>query len=323
MFTVSALLIVSLYITQNQAWSRLFGVQNHAIFEALVLGIVGLLLTASRWASIGKLMGLKVPLRFYLKWTFAACFASTFFPRTLEGDSLRTIWLSIPIAGPSDQEHPKARRWRAASVVRWDRFLALLALLLIGIPTLFTIPSHLLPLLSRTDRPSTTVVILIAIAFGGILYAIITASRLGELWCAAKTQIVKAGLTGMTQPWRTGLQFSLSIIIHLLTCQALWLLARGLQLELGGSEAIDLIVFSGLVALVPISLNGAGLRELVFAAYFHFRGWETIDGVLLGVLITGVQTLISMSGSLHFFQIMNSFRLSVPARRSPDESSSR
>lgn len=317
LFTISALLFVLLYISQNQVWPKLFQVQNQALFEAFGLGTMGLLLTALRWASISKMIGMKIPFRFYLKWTFAACFASTFFPRTLEGDSLRTIWLSIPFEAPSEREHPKARRWRAASIVRWDRFVALMALLLIGIPSLFSSPALLRPLLSITSPLTTTVAILIALTTTGVIYTVLTVSRTRELLRTAKDQVIQAGLTGMTQPWRTALHLFLSIIIHLLGCQALWLLAQALHLEVGGSEAIDLIVFSGLATLIPLSLNGAGLREMIFAAYFFSQGWGAANGALLGVLMTGVQTLISMTGCFHFFQIMNSFRLSVPAQSSP------
>ncbi len=188
-----------------------------------------------------------------------------------------------------------------------------MALLLIGIPSLFSVPSLSRPLLLKISHPAISITIIA----GGVLtvaLSVIGTTRFRERLRTSRDQIIKAGLSSLSQPWRTGIHFCGSIVIHLLSCQALWLLAQSLQLGLGGSEAIDLIVFSGLATVIPISLNGAGLRELIFALYFHLQGWDPVEGALLGVLVTGVQTLISMTGCFHFFQIMNSFRLSVPTR---------
>jgi hypothetical protein len=83
-------------------------------------------------------------------------------------------------------------------------------------------------------------------------------------------------------------------------------------MEIGGSEAIDLFVFSALATLIPLSLNGAGLRELVFGWYFQAIGLDPIDGIILGLTFTGAQTLVSLVGAFPFYKIMTSFRAFAP-----------
>ena len=134
----------------------------------------------------------------------------------------------------------------------------------------------------------------------------------------SKDQAVSAFLTARKHPNATGLHILYSLTIHLLACQALWALAKGLNLEIGGSEVIDLYVFSMIAILVPVSLNGAGLRELVFGSYFYANGWDPIDGALLGLIFTGTQTLVSLFGAFPFYRIMTSFQaLAAPSEANP------
>ena len=315
LFTLALLSAALVFIWSERSLQALFQVKDSAFFSAFTLGLVVQLTIALRWASISPLFGFKIPYRFYFSWTLAGNFASAFFPRTLEGNSLRTIWLSIPIAGSNEDEHANARRWRAETTLRWDRTLMTAALLLIGFPSLLALPTFQFPpSIAAPARTAITVLIV------GSLALLITSvrsekSRFGRNIRKAKDQTIKAGLTAFTRPWLSGFHGLLAIFIQLLRCQALWLLAQGLQIDLGGSEAIDLIVFSSLITLIPISLNGAGTREFVFAAYFHSQGWDPIDGALLGIICTGVETLVSLCGSISFFRIMNSFRVSAPVKR--------
>ena len=315
LFTVVTLGGTLFFLVSEGSLTDLFRVNDSAFFSAFTLGIVAQLMTAFRWASLSPLFGFRIPYRFYFSWTFAGSFASAFFPRTLEGNSLRTIWLSIPIAGSNENEHANARRWRAETTLRWDRTLMAGALLLIGIPSLLALATSRTFLM--TTAPIRTALIMLLLGTIAIMLISVRSekSRLGGRIRKARDQTMRAAFTAISRPWLTGLHAALAILVQLLSCQALWLLAQGLGLNLGGSEAIDLIVFSGLATLIPLSLNGAGIREIVFAVYFHLRGWDPVEGALLGIVFTGVQTLVSMSGAISFFRIMNSFRISAPVKR--------
>ena len=297
-------------VSIERTWAEIFGVSNSTLLTAIGLALVAQVIAAIRWASISKLFGFAIPYRFFFSWSFAGRFSSAFLISKATGSALRIIWLSIPFSRTTTDEHPQARRWRAGTCVRWDRLLSIAALLGLGIPSFFGINQMLNqnPLWPSLVSRSSIAIVMLVLGAGIIGLMQSKNSRTGMTLRICKDQALSALLTARRRPGLTGLHIAYSLSIHLLACQALWTLSQGFQLDIGGSEAIDLFVFSTIVTLIPLSLNGAGLRELVFGWYFHANGFDPIDGILLGLTFTGTQTLVSLVGAFPFYRIMTSFR---------------
>ena len=62
-----------------------------------------------------------------------------------------------------------------------------------------------------------------------------------------------------------------------------YLLARALNLDLSLLDVIGLLAVSSLLGLLPISISGLGVRELVFALAFPLLGYSAEAGVLYGL----------------------------------------
>jgi hypothetical protein len=310
LFTIVSLGWVIYIVSVNRTWAEIFGVNNSTLLTAIGLSLVAQCIAAIRWASISTLFGFSIPYRFFFSWSFAGRFSSAFLISKATGSTLRIIWLSIPFSRTITDEHPQARRWRAGTCVRWDRLLGIVALLGLGIPSFLGLNQMLRenPLGPSLISNSTLAVAILVV--GAVVIGLMQSekSRTGQSLRISKDQTLSALLTARRRPGLTGLHIGYSLTIHLLACQALWTLSQGLQMEIGGSEAIDLFVFSTIVTLIPLSLNGAGLRELVFGWYFHANGLDPIDGILLGLIFTGTQTLVSIIGAFPFYRIMTSFR---------------
>jgi uncharacterized protein (TIRG00374 family) len=67
-----------------------------------------------------------------------------------------------------------------------------------------------------------------------------------------------------------------------------WLIAQAMQIDLGFVEVISVLSLASLFSLVPISVSGVGVRELLFAVLFPFLGQSAESGVGFGLLVFAV-----------------------------------
>ena len=296
----------------------LFRVQAWALAAALGLNLSAQLVTVIRWASISACFNFTFPLKNFFGWYFAGMFSSIFLPSNMGGDALRIIWLSAPGGLKDDDDSPSARRWRAGAAVLWDRFLGLVALMLMAIPSLLGLTGLQGAPLPLPDSIPPGLIVGIIVAGAAVIIGLMSSeeSRVGNALRAAARQAGRALWTGLRYPWHTALHAAYSFAIQLLGCLAVWSLARGLAIEVSLPVAIDLFVFSSLAAIAPISLNGAGLREGIFAWYFQARGWDPVEGALLGLIFTASHTLVSLTGSYSFYRVVNRKPTETPRAQS-------
>lgn len=312
--SLTALGAVVYVVTADRSWRELFRVESSALMLAMALNLLAQAITAVRWTSIGHNYGFIFPVSRYFTWYFAGLFSSVFLPSTLGGDALRIIWMSRAANSVRQGDLAATQRWQAGTCVLWDRFLGLAALVILGIPSLLTtnaiekglqrLPSWL---------PPIYLIFGLALIVGG-LTAFIRSSRsaLGQGLRQASYQAYDALRRANNHPGLTALHGLYSILIQLLGCAAVWALARGLDMGLPARAAIDLFVLSSLAILAPISINGVGVREAVFAWYFRHQGWDPIDGALLGLIFTVSHTVVSLSGTLAFVRIFKRPTTSPP-----------
>jgi hypothetical protein len=67
-----------------------------------------------------------------------------------------------------------------------------------------------------------------------------------------------------------------------------WLVVKAMGLELQFIDVVALLALASLFSLLPISVSGVGVRELLFAVVFPFLGQDSQSGVSYGLLIFSV-----------------------------------
>lgn len=67
-----------------------------------------------------------------------------------------------------------------------------------------------------------------------------------------------------------------------------WLVVRAMGLNLEFIDVVALLALASLLSLVPISVSGVGVRELLFSVIFPFLGQTAQSGVGYGLLIFAV-----------------------------------
>ena len=311
-FTLLALLGAGVEIFRSERWDGLFSLPETTLLQAIGLALGVRVVESLRWASIAKQLRFRFGYRRHLSWSFAARFSSAFLWGKLTGDTLRAIWLSIPLAGVELEEHSTARRWRADQTIVWERLLEGAALTCLLIPTVLGIQGT--ETLSLWPFPDTRFFPLAVLGLAGsAFYALSkTQTQIGNNAQHRLAQAAQVLHQSKAYPGRQSAYFVTTLVGSLLKAQIIWLLGTGLPFEVGGWTAVNLYLASALSRLIPLSLNGAGLRELVFAAYFAAHGGDPIDGLVLGLAVTGVETLVALTGAVSFYRIINSFRSLSP-----------
>ncbi len=67
-----------------------------------------------------------------------------------------------------------------------------------------------------------------------------------------------------------------------------WLIVEAMGLDLAFIDVVALLALASLLSLVPISVSGVGVRELLFSVIFPFLGQEAQSGVGYGLLVFAV-----------------------------------
>ena len=87
-----------------------------------------------------------------------------------------------------------------------------------------------------------------------------------------------------TRPSLLAALLSLAMVASLLSVTALFLTSRALDVDLSYPALMAAFVAVGLAVLFPISINGLGVREGIFAAAVAGAGFSSEAGVALGLL---------------------------------------
>lgn len=271
---------------------------KEAVDQILVVGrvqLVGALIilfslslpSTIRWGNVLKIVG--YPLKFSTAWTLmlVSGFFTQALPSSLGGDIVRMTQV-FRIGMPTDI---------AISNVVIDRltsFASLLLLVVMTLPNLFfligdTLPWWMTPIFVVAgvmtlylltlfkhfpEQPRNSQFVVGVINFSKHLSAILSNRWWG--WGA-----ILAGLS-----------------VHIMRVVAIWIMAKGLHIDAGLLDCLVLVPLALLVAMIPISIGGWGIREGAFLGAFSLVGVSSGDAVALSVTFGLSRTFISLPGGL-------------------------
>lgn len=246
-----------------------------AWLAALLLALaVQATLVALRWRRVGLHCAAPFSVGQALRYTFTALFFNQTLPSTVGGDAAR-VWLAAR-AGAG---------WKAAVYsVLVDRVVGLavlVALVLASLPWL----------LARVGDPLGRASILLldgvgALAIVAFLLLGHAAWRWPQRWWLTRHVAGAAALAWrvLSRAGSGGAVVGLSLAIHLLTVLAAWCAARAVAAPLDFAQAVLLVPPVILVATIPISIAGWGVREGAMMAVFGYAGLSAADGLIVSLL---------------------------------------
>jgi glycosyltransferase 2 family protein len=272
-------------------------IRQHSSWSWVIAGIVGTLvavvLATLRWQRVLRALDLPSDLRTLLNHVLAGQFVSNFLPSTVGGDVLRVTRLSAG-TGHSQESFASVVLERLTGFVVLP-FITLVALF--GNPTLLHlgVASHLALGLSLG---TLAVLVLILLVAGN--------SRLGARLAGHANWLsflraVHVGIDHMRRnPAEAVSVLAAAFAYQLTIVLAAWAAGHALGLNMGWSAAMAFVPIVAIAQVLPLSVNGLGLREGALVLLLAPLGVATGQAVALGLLLYGMNLLVSLLGAPAF-----------------------
>ncbi len=244
-------------------------------------------LGAWRWREIADRCGVQISFATASRYSFIAAFFNQTLLSSVGGDAAR-IWLLGRQTG-----------WKNATYsVLLDRILGLAALALMVLASL--------PWTLELVRDPIGRVALLLIGVGSICGFIVFLSLgalrhtwLSRWWPTHHLTSAAVIANRLLAAKRVGGPVAvLSIVIHLLTVAIIWGAAKALSVPFDPMQAVLLIPPVVLIASIPISIAGWGVRESAMMTAFAYAGLAATDGLIVSVLYGAAMFLTGVVGGI-------------------------
>jgi uncharacterized protein (TIRG00374 family) len=294
--TVSLVLLGYLFATSDlQALEARVRTADLLMLSAAVGCYVAMLALATwRWQLLLEALGVVVPLRHLTASYLVATFFNNFLPSNIGGDIVRV----------RDGSRLTGSTTSSLTVVGIDRILGLGALwMLAALAFVFASPEL------RGLAGARVVLLglgLVFVALGtvffrpGIARRLMALTRLNAVdWARERFEVVQAAVHSYrAQVGTVWLAFTASLALQALVVWYFLAIARALGIPLSVSAAFLMVPLCTLIQAVPISFNGWGLREGLFALYFSQVGLPRESALAFSLTGAGLIILLSLSGAV-------------------------
>lgn len=284
---VSLLLLWFLFTTNDihKVAARLGDIAPGFLVLGFVVESLGVFLASWRWRIVLAAVGVRIGFLFALQIIFISLFLNQVLPSTLGGDAMRA-WRIVK-SGSSVG--------RAVRAVMLDRMVALLGLALLvalGLPFVLSITG---------DRVAHwTLWGIVAAVLFGLAVLLVLEKILAPLKYGPRA--LYEGLSELSRdarrlflaPRMAGSALVLSVLIHAASALSVFVLALGMGISVSAIECLVLMPPVILMAVLPVSIGGWGVREGAMIAAMGFAGVPPGEALALSVMFG----LIIMASSL-------------------------
>jgi len=269
----------------------------NAKFSYIALAMVVYLVTqgvsAVRWATLARPLGINTPFKDLLRYYLVGMFFNLFAPGTVGGDVSRVYYLVR-----DEDAHASGRAVttvHAAMSVLMDRAIGMVVLVWLGAAGLLLFPQYAVP---HSIRSVTYILAL------GFAAAVILAPLLRRLMPEDGHPLVaklRLALRSYRANWRALLAAAaLSLVVHLIQGWMHTVMGRALDLDVPFSFSLIVYPLVGTFSAIPVSLNGLGLREGGYIYLLAVIGIGHEKAIAFGLLLFLIVALDSLLGGLIF-----------------------
>ena len=260
------------------------------------LALYGLMVLASawRWGVLLHAQHIRLPFKTLTSSFLVATFFNNFLPSNIGGDVVR-VADTAPAAGS---------KTLATTVVLLDRGLGLLGLVLIAalgatlgprVSDGGPIPAQLLwggfALATALAAPA----LLKPHAFARLLQPL---RNFHPAWVDERLARLTAALSRFgKQPSALATCFCGAVLVQTVLVGFYLAVAQSMRIPIGFAELAVIVPISFIVQMVPLSMNGFGLREATFGFYFTRLGLPLESALLVSFMGAALIMLFSLSGA--------------------------
>jgi uncharacterized membrane protein YbhN (UPF0104 family) len=268
------------------------------LIAAFAIALLQTLLLAIRWQRIVLMCSVALTGGRAIRFTMIAAFFSQVLPSTIGGDAAR-IWLLVR----------DGAGWRISTYsVLLDRFVGVLALAAL-------VAAGLYWSLGLIANPAGRFVLLgigLGSLAGGAIFLMLGHWQRLERWAITRPLFELAVLARniLLTPFCGPLIVPTSLLIHLLTALSAWSIAQATAARLGYFDALLLVLPVMLIATIPVSIAGWGVRESALVLAFSYAGLAAEDGLMVSVLLGAVQFAVGLVGGAIWLSRSDGLRIS-------------
>jgi uncharacterized membrane protein YbhN (UPF0104 family) len=295
---VSVALLVLLFtrIDARSLWAGAARASVPWLLVALAIYTLSMIAGSWRWQLLLEAQNVKVKHRSLLGSLLVAAFFNNFLPSNIGGDVIRI----------RDTAGPARSRTLATTVVLMDRGLGLMALVLIaafGATMLAGMRGH-------APSPIWPSWLWAGLAIGAALTgpALYAPDSLGRLlqpltfvhpeWVGRRIVALTSALARFRErPGALLSCFGGALVVQGLLVLFYMAVVHALHIPISAWDLAVIVPISFVVQMLPVSVNGFGVREATFSFYFARLGLPIESAVLLSLVATALTMLFSLSGA--------------------------
>jgi len=295
---VTAALYAAVFYTIDVGaiWQRLRTVQLGWVFLGILVYAGGQWLSAWRWWLLLRPVGLSVPYLRMVAFYFIGMFFNIFLPTIVGGDAVKAILLARDTGSPA----------RSTMSVFMERNVGLLALLTVATAAAFVAP----PVdVKGFNLLQLTLLVFAAFIFANIVLANRPAYRLVDYLVAltplARIRSRAASLYEAILPYREarwrgllGAATAQSFLFQAAVILVVFLNANALGFSLSVPALAVFVPLISLAGMLPISVNGLGIREALYLLLFGRIGVPADAAVSMALLYFAVTLAASLPGGV-------------------------
>ena len=280
--------------------SRLWGVARNAslgwLAFALLLYLAMLLASALRWGVLLRAQHVRLPFSFLTQSFLVATFFNNFLPSNIGGDVIRI----------ADSAKAAGSKTLATTVVLIDRGLGVLGLALIA-ATGATIMQRM------AVGPVGPGILWAGFGLGAIVAtpALLMPEAVTKLlqplrvfhreWVDERIEKLTYALTRFKEtPAALAACFAGAVVVQAILVLFYVAIARSMNIPIGFAELAVIVPVSFIVQMVPLSVNGFGIREATFGFYFTRLGLPLESALLVSFVGAALIMLFSLSGGIAY-----------------------
>jgi len=330
--TVALLAVLAWAIDWSKLATTFSAVDSRLCLLALAVLTTAQVISSWRWQMLARILDFGGSVGRFIAYYFIGMLFNLFLPTSVGGDVVRAWYLASQEETPSSPTagRPAGRRLAAFLSVFAERFSGVLMLLLLACVSACFCPIPLPGWLVRCVAGIGIASVAGVLALPSIMLLTDRKDRLptgGVLGRAVqwffRSRSVES-LVAMVRRYGShrgviGLALALSVVVQLGSVLQFGLLARSMGLEIPWLYLGVVVPLVSLLTLLPISINGIGLRAAATVVLLGPVGVSKEQAVMLSALGFTLIVLISLAGGLSCYLFGHFPRFAASRGRQPPE----
>ena len=281
-------------VDRAQLWNNIQHASPLWLGVALALYFVMILVSAWRWKQLLDAQAVPATFTHLVASYLVATFFNNFLPSNIGGDVIRI----------GDTSAAAGSKTRAATIVLFDRGIGLIGLVLVAalgatIATELGDQEPFDPLWLWMGLAAGTLAISATLMKPGLIGKLLTPLRVfHKEWVDERiNQLLESLEKFASQPWALVRCLLGSIVVQIILVWFYAAIAHAMGVPMPAVHLAVLIPMSFVVQMLPLSVNGFGVREAIFGLYFARLGLPRESAIAMSFLGAALIMLFSVSGA--------------------------